>query len=209
MRTKTLLLTAAAIVAGVVSVQAQSNVYSVNVVGYVNRAFPGGSFQLVANPLDNGTNNLDSAFGALPAKSQAQFWNGASFDSFTKGTTWPGGAPAVPPGVGLFVKAQSATNNTFVGQVAAPVGGSVTQSLSAGLFVLVGSKVPYAGDLNDTNLALTQLAAKSQVQKWNGVGFDSYTKGTSWPVNPGLSVAEGFFLKSQTATQWVQSLPAN
>ena len=209
MRTKTLLLTAAAIVAGVVSVQAQSNVYSVNVVGYVNKAFPAGTFQLVANPLDNGTNNLDSAFGQLLAKSQAQFWNGATFDNFTKGSTWPAGAPAVPPGIGLFVKSQNATNNTFVGQVAAPVGGSVTQALPAGLFVLVGSKVPYAGDLNDTNLALTQLLAKSQVQKWNGAGFDNYTKGTTWPANPGISVAEGFFLKSQNATQWIQSLPAN
>jgi hypothetical protein len=208
MRTKTLLLSAAALAAGLASSMAQSNVYSVNVVGYVNKSFPAGAFLLIGNPLDDGTNTLNSALASLPAKSQAQFWNGASFDNYTKGGTWPA-APGIAPGVGLFVKSQTAITNTFVGSVAAPVGGSVTQALPAGVFVLVSSKVPYAGDLNDTNLNLIQLASKSQVQKWNGASFDNYTKGASWPVNPGVQVAEGFFLKSQTATNWVQNLPAN
>jgi hypothetical protein len=210
MRTKSLLLSAAALAAGLASSVAQSNVYSVNVVGYVNKALPAGVFHLVANPLDDGTNTLNSALAALAPKSQAQFWNGASFDNYTKGGTWPV-APGIAPGVGFFVKAQLAVTNTFVGSVAAPVGGSVTSALPAGVFVLVSSKIPYAGDLNDTNLALIQLAAKSQVQKWNlgTLSFDNYTKGGTWPANPGVQVAEGFFVKSQTATNWVQNLPAN
>jgi hypothetical protein len=60
MRTKTLLLSAAAMAAGLVSSVAQSNVYSVNVVGYVNQVLPAGTLVAVANPLDNGTNTLDS-----------------------------------------------------------------------------------------------------------------------------------------------------
>jgi len=207
MRTKNLLLSAAALVAGALSVQAQSNVYSVNVVGYVNKVLPAGVFQLVANPLNDGTNDLNSALGALPNKSQVQIWNGASFDNYTKGGgVWP--VASVPPGVGFFVKSQTAITNTFVGQVAGGSGG-VTNALPSGVFVLVGSAIPFAGDLNSTNINLN-LANKSQVQLWNGTSYDNYTKGGgAWPVNPGISVAQGFFLKSQTATNWVQALPGN
>ncbi len=55
------LLCAAALAAGAVSSMAQSNVYSLNIVGYVNVPLVTG-FNLIANPLDNGTNDLASLF---------------------------------------------------------------------------------------------------------------------------------------------------
>ena len=59
MRTKTLLLSAAALVAGALASQAQSNVYSANVVGYANVVIQGnGQFTLVANPFDDGKGNV-------------------------------------------------------------------------------------------------------------------------------------------------------
>jgi hypothetical protein len=54
MRTKTLLLTAAMVAAGALSSMAQ-NVYSVNVVGYVNVTLQPG-YNLIANQLDNSAN---------------------------------------------------------------------------------------------------------------------------------------------------------
>ena len=67
MRTKTLLLAAALTAAGIASIQAQSNVYSVNVVGYVNVVAPVGQFKMIANPL-NATNNTIGGIGpVLPA----------------------------------------------------------------------------------------------------------------------------------------------
>ena len=51
---KTLLIVAAALAAGMISTQAQ-NVYSQNVVGYVNQTIPAGAFQIVGSSLVNGT----------------------------------------------------------------------------------------------------------------------------------------------------------
>lgn len=58
MRTKTLLITAALSAAGALTSMAQTNVYSVNVVGYINLTAPPG-FSLLANQLDvDGTNKI-------------------------------------------------------------------------------------------------------------------------------------------------------
>jgi len=188
---------------------AQSNVYSVNVVGYVNQPLPAGSLVAIANPLSGATNDLNTLLAAAPAKSTAQFWSGSGFTLTTKGASSWSPNFNIPPGVGFFVNAKSAYTNTFVGSVIAPVGGSVTSSLPAGVLVLVGSPIPYAGDLNTTNLALN-LPAKSTAQFWNGAGYTLSTKGaSSWsPVIP-ISVAQGFFLNSKSAYDWVQTLPAN
>jgi len=80
---KTLLIAAAALVAGVISSEAQP-VYSANIVGYVNQVLPSGSLQLVCNPLDNGTNTGNDVFATLPNKSQVQLWNGTGFTAYTK-----------------------------------------------------------------------------------------------------------------------------
>ena len=66
MRTKTILTAAALLAAGALTSMAQSNVFSLNVVGYYNLSLTNG-FQLVANQLDldgTGVNNtLQSVFG--------------------------------------------------------------------------------------------------------------------------------------------------
>ena len=72
---KTLLIAAAALVAGIVSSQAQ--VYSANIVGYVNQVMTNGVLQLVCNPLDNGTNTANDVFANLPNTSSIQLWNGS------------------------------------------------------------------------------------------------------------------------------------
>jgi hypothetical protein len=79
MRTKTLLLTAAALLAvGIVSSQAQSPVYSQNVVGYASVATPGaGSFYMMTCPFVIGVSNgINEVFGTtLPSGSTVYTWN--------------------------------------------------------------------------------------------------------------------------------------
>lgn len=209
MKSKTLLIAAAALAAGIATSQAQ--VYSQNIVGYVNQSLPAGQFALLANPLDDGTNTANDLFGALPNKSQIQLWNGASFASYTKGASGFSPNPAIPVGVGVFVKSATAFTNTFVGNVVPGPGNSVTNNLSAGVFMLVGSTIPVGGTFNDVgtntiNLVST-LPNKSQVQIWNGSSYSSYTKGAGgFSPNPGYNVGQGFFLKSASATNWIQTL---
>jgi hypothetical protein len=205
MRTKTLCV-AAAIAAAAVTAQAQ--VYSVNIVGYVNQVMPATTLVAVANPLDDGTNTLDTALGGLPAKSTAQFWTGSGFSLATKGTTWSPNE-SIPPGKGFFVNSKTAYTNTYVGQLAANSGESVTNALPENQLVMVGSPLPYAGDLNTPELGLLAVPAKSTAQFWNGSGYTLSTKGATWSPALPVSVGEGFFLNSKTATNWVQTAPSN
>jgi hypothetical protein len=115
----------------------------------------------------------------------------------------------VPPGLGFFINSSAAFTNTYVGNVAAAPGGSVTNSVPGGSLVLVGSILPYAGTLNDTNLNLN-LPNKSTLSMWNGNGFDNSTKqSTGWNPDLPISVGQGFFVNSASAFDWVQTLPAN
>jgi hypothetical protein len=214
MRTKTLLLSAAALAAGILSSQAQSNVYSANIVGYVNVVIPANTQTLVANPLDDGSNTVTSLGAALPNKSSVQLWNGTGYTGTSKGGgTWTVNL-SIPVGTGFFVKSPSALTNTFVGNVIIPSGGSNNVALPGGALVLVGASVPYAGLLNDPyNLNSLNLGAslpnKSSVQVWNGSnGFLGSSKGGgSWTVNFNLIPGQGFFVKSATATNWAETLP--
>jgi hypothetical protein len=208
MRTKTLIVTAAALAAGLASSVAQSNVYSVNVVGYVNQTLPANTLVAVGNPLDNGTNTLDSCLGSVPAKSTAQFWTGSGFTTSTKGTTWSPNT-AIPPGLGFFVNSKTAFTNTYVGNVACNVGASTTNNLAANVLVMVASTLPYAGDLNDTNINLLPVPAKSTAQFWTGSGYTTSTKGATWSPAIAIAVGQGFFINSKSAHSWIQTLPAN
>jgi hypothetical protein len=204
MKIKTLAIAAATLAVGAITSQAQ--VYSQNIVGYINQVCPLNTLVLAANPLDNGTNDLNSLLGALPSKSTVQVWNGAGYTTITKGATWP--AQTIPVGTGFFIKSAALITNTYTGTVVCPVGGTVTNALALNTLYLVGSKIPYATDLNDTNLGLNILPSKSTIQLWNGAGYTTLTKGATWPAGNTNPVAGGFFVKSAAATNWVQSLPA-
>src|SRR6266853_2824813 len=105
MRTKTLLLTAALSAAGALTSMAQ--VYSVNIVGYVNLPIPVG-FSMIANQLNNSANNQLATL--IPTPPNASFFykfNGAGYtvDDYTDGA-WEGdtsGTMTMNPGEGLWV----------------------------------------------------------------------------------------------------------
>ncbi len=124
MRTKTLICAAAIAAASAVSTMAQSNVYSLNIVGYANVTVGGGN-SIYANPFDlDGVNNADKILNHAPVSDAGgqpgmdQFyvntWNGHGFNSvyfeqdFSANNTggavtngWAtdggGGAQGVPP----------------------------------------------------------------------------------------------------------------
>jgi hypothetical protein len=207
---KTLLIAAAALVAATVSSEAQ--VYSANIVGYVNATCPASTQVLLSNPLDDGTNHANDVLGSLPNKSTIQVWNGTGFTGYTKSATGFAGNPALPVGGGFFVNSVSPFTNTFVGNVVPnPGGNTATNALPAGVQVLVGSILPVGGNFNDVgtnNFNLTaSLPNKSTVQLWNGAGFTGYTKSaTGFAGNPAYSPAQGFFVNSVSAANWVQTL---
>ena len=203
---KTLLIAAAALVAGVISSEAQ--VYSANIVGYVNVVTPGSSqYALIANPLDDGTNNLTDLVPSAATGSTVLVWNGASYNSSTKTPTSWSANPHIAPGTGFFLRTAAIFTNTFVGNVAAaPGGGTVTNALAGGVYSLVGSAIPYSDNLASTNLNLVP-ATGSTVLIFNGSGYTSSTKTpTSWSFNPVIAAGQGFFVRPTVAYSWVQTL---
>lgn len=213
MRTKILLIAAAALAAGVVASNAQ--VYSANVVGYANVVLsPNGNQNLIANPFDDGNGNQSSnLLSTLPNKSQVLTWNGSGYNpAITKsGGVWPSSVTLLP-GTGFFVKCAGTVpiTNTFVGNVIVNSGGSVTNVVAVG-FNLVGSPIPYAGDATtDPNINLgANLANKSQLLSWN-TGLQTYdpadTKaGGAWGSAFNIGVGQGFFIKTGFQSNWVQN----
>ncbi len=78
MKAKTLLIAAAALAAGVISSQAQTPVYSQNIVGYVNSTIPGNNaLTLIANPLlgPSGTNGATQVLTGLAGGENLFLWN--------------------------------------------------------------------------------------------------------------------------------------
>lgn len=222
MRTKILLTAAAAMVAGLVSSNAQ--VYSANVVGYANVTLVGNTgtgtgYSLIANPFDDGNGNqLTNIIPAslLANKSQLLTWNpgtGKYNAAIVKGAGGWASSVSLPPGTGFFVVNSSATpvTNVFVGTVVANIGSTTTNTLGSGLS-LVSSAIPYADDIQtSTNINLFNLANKSQLLSWN-TGTQKYNaadvKGAGgWASSFPVAVGQGFFISTPNAgSNWVETL---
>lgn len=216
MRTKTLLLTAAAVAAGLVSSQAQ-NVYSANVVGYVNTSLAGPSeYTLVANPLDSGNNVFSNLLQSLPVGAQVLKWDpvGATYVGATRVSFGNGWSPTTAatntfnPGEAVFIKTTSSgpVTNTFVGNVEQ---GNLTNSYGVG-YTLTGNLVPDSGGATNTSINLAPPTG-TQLLFWDPVAqtYVGYTKtsfGAGWtPSVPNLTPANGFFIKLTTPYAWGRS----
>jgi len=210
MRTKTLLLTAAVIAAGIGASQAQ--VYSVNAVGYVNLSLPVG-WAMIANPL-NGTNNLLSTIlPTVPDGAIIYKFNDAT-QSFEDANTYFAGFGWFPdntlnPGQGAFVYLPSAATLTFVGDVPQ---GNLTNGLPAN-FSIRSSQVPQAG-LISTALGYPPLDG-DVVYQWDRVNQRytdalSYFAGFGWfPSEPNVGVGESFFLQRSAGGNWTRNFAVN
>jgi len=150
---------------------AQGNVYSLNVVGYVNtRLAP--SFTLICNPLNAADNHLGKIMTGtqVPDNTIAFTWNPAIQDFGVTATysaatsTWVPDA-VVTPGMGLLVynPGQTPFTNTFVGDV---LQGSITNQIYP-QFNMIASPVPVSGTLG---VVLTNIPATD-----NDLGFQFST----------------------------------
>jgi hypothetical protein len=165
---KTLLIAAAALAASVISSQAQ--VYSQNIVGYVNVPTAAG-YTVLSAPLDYG--NGDSATNFLDTVSGAQdgnivlTWAGTKYTQVAVDSTSATGfsdpvtfvakpAPILPPGTGFLLNNLNPSNTiTFVGTVkvggpgaATNVVGVATNILSNGTtYIFPASALPIGGGI--------------------------------------------------------------
>jgi len=224
MRTKILLASAAALAAGVLASNAQ--VYSANVVGYVNVVYPAGQYAMSANPLTTGNDVLTNVLTSTTGASTIAYWTGSGFATYQYSGVqkkWLNGAvdvstSLVKPGFGYFIKAGGAGfTNTYVGSVvAATGGGTATNALLAG-YQPVGETVPYSDVVTNAATVNLTVGGASLLLTWNqsGQAFDPTYQYSGvqhvWKVgstvtNPPINVAQGFFISPTAATNWVQTL---
>lgn len=203
-----------ALAAGLVASQAQSNVYSANVVGYYNVAVTNG-FTLLANQLDidgTGTNNtVQSTIGTnLPSGTKCLAFNPATqaYATITLSGTgaWSAGVAgpivkaALQPGGGVFLQTSVTTNITIVGNVLQQT--NKTPVIVG--FQVVSYPFPVAGGFT-TNFNYIP-AGHDKALIWN-VGpqtFSTHTWGTtSWSLgDPQLSVGGALVLEPAAANVW-------
>lgn len=191
---------------------AQSNVYSLNVVGYVQvPTVGGGSFTLISNPLNNTNNSIANLFSGAQDGDQVYRWNNTiqDFDSLVYtysafSHTWDG-TFTLNPGEGIFyLNAGNDATNTFVGDVIqgsytnpVPFGSSVI--LGGGSFNSLGSDIPLGGSFTNGIVGITAQDG-DQIYTWDPSTQDfsstvstysdfSHTWDTDITVNPGV----GFF----------------
>ena len=216
MRTKAL-LGLAVLAASAATCMAQGNVYSLNIVGYVNVQLEANKFALIANPLtpSNGntqiTNSIVLSEAAVDAI--AYKWNGTGYDQ----SIWYGGTdgwlPSVdlPVGDAFFIKSPVAATITFVGEVAT---GTVDQTLPAGTS-LKANKIPVAAAWPGKDIGTED----DIMYTWGGTGWNNTwiyygnpaTAGDGWldsnnvgpdgpTLAPGVGVA--YISKAAAALSW-------
>jgi hypothetical protein len=217
MRTKTLLAAAAMLAAGFASSMAQSNVYSLNVVGYVNKVLSGGGkYTAIANPLNTASNTLPNLLNAsLPANGAQVLKYDPSISDYRiygkLGSTWlnNGANVTLNPGEGclIFLSAlvTSDVTNTFVGEV---LQGNLINSMSAG-YQLVGNMVPDGGLASSIQLTNVPGIPASQVLTWDSATQDWIIHGrigTIWTGGePSINVGESVLINASTPFNWVRN----
>jgi len=206
------------------------NVYSLNVVGYVNVTIPGGYFSAIANPLDNtatGGNSIANLFPTAPVDSSVSFWDPAAYggagDWVIVGTclgggVWdPDGTVQMPVAkAAQFYNAGATFVQTFVGEV--KQGPYTVATMNSGSFNLLGAPAPIGGALENSLIGLTP-AVDDQVQGWDPLaygGAGDWTAaetwiGSSWdPGTMTLAPAAAFlYYRAGGAVTWQSNFTVN
>jgi hypothetical protein len=206
MRTKTLLLTAALTAAGALSSMAQ--VYSVNIVGYINLTVPKG-FSIIGNQL-NATpdNTLPSVLPAPPENTTIYKFNGTGFASSNFSADNPTGGwfpntMTLAPGEAAFISidpsvAPSGATLTLVGEVKLLSDVSVPNGFS-----MISSALPMSDTLENLGFPTREgdyvyffdptLAGGKGGFKSSNYSADNPTGGW-FPFVPTPAVGQGFYV---------------
>jgi hypothetical protein len=167
-----------------------AQVYSVNMVGYINQSIPNG-FSMIANQLNNSPNNTVAALFPAPADGTRIY----KFNTATGGFIimqyidgeWSPEATTqtLNPGEGAYIFAPAAFTHTFVGEVAL----TSTVNLPAG-FSMVGSALPQSLPLTGTPPA--------------GLGFPIGDGDRIYRFNPATG---GFLIDQFVDGEWSNGAP--
>lgn len=201
---KFLLLSA---VLGVAAVAANAEAtYSSNVVGYVNTPIVAG-WNMIANPLDAGTNTLNALLQGIPNSTTAMtFANGAFTDQSVYDADFEEWSVdyEIAPGTGLFVWSAEATTYTFVGEVF--VNKQYSILLPAG-WSLVANPIPVAGTLDEIGLSAA-VESGDYVMTWNAAA-QGYNDANSydadfeeWSAEETIDVGQAFFINKANESIW-------
>lgn len=201
---------AALLAAGLATSVAQ-NVYSLNVVGYVNVPVVGSAgYTMIANPLNTTNNTIGSLIATPPDFTTLYKYTGSGFAiaSFVFGA-WDDASFTLNPGEGAILQSPTAFTNTFVGEV---MQGDLTNSFPAG-YSIRSSMVPQAGTLTALGLTPASLTDFDTVYQYNTTtqSYDIFSLvfGAWSPAEPSLKVGESVWLQTAAAGQWVRSFTVN
>jgi len=211
MKTKTLLLTTLLALAGSASLLAQSNVYSLNVVGYVNVPVTAHKFKMISNPLNNGDNKLNTILTNVTEDTLIyKYVNGAYLPptGYIDGFGWDSSI-SLAPGEGAFVLSPVTTNLTFVGEVVL----NSTNPIPTG-FSMKSSVIPQSTNVTALGIPAGEDDLIYQYNPATSAYFApvGYIDGFGWDGastnGPTLAVAESVFYfrkPSNGATTWVRN----
>lgn len=225
MRIKSIILGAALIAAGALSSQAQSNVYSLNVVGYVNVPLyavgpVASNFTFFANPLDadgTGTNNtVTNVFGTnLPFGSIVYKFAGGAWSGFTYGKKggWNGLTASLNPGEAVFVSLPSGSTPTNIVCAGTVLQGTLTNTNVLNGFSAWSSIAPVSSHIDTVGNGGAQYTPTvgdiyyswdNTNQTW--VSFTFGKKGGFNGNDPLVAPGTGLFLSTTNpAPSWVQT----
>ena len=204
------LLCLAALAAGVATSSAQ--VYSLNVVGYINVVVPANQYVLIANQLSVPDTTIATLLPNMPDTTILQKLGSSGLSAyvydaaFTQSWT-PDGNATLNPGEGAFFLSPSATTLTFVGEV---LQGTRTNTLPIGSYAIRSSIVPQQG--TPTTLLIPPEDTDT-LQTLGPSGLSAYVYDAaftqSWtPSEPTIAVGQSFFYqKAATSTQslWIRT----
>ena len=222
MRTKAL-LGLAVLAASAVTCVAQ--VYSLNIVGYVNKDVTAKKYYLLENPLTKGSaananavSNVITLNDTFGNSILYTYDNGAlvASETYFQGFGWYPGNTELKPGKAFYLYPEASGTVTFVGEVVQ----TNTISLKPG-FNMVASTFPAAMTLKDLGLNGQETDLSDIVYRFNAGTFTliTYFKGYGWfdpsapggtggdPKGPVLDVGEGvwYYNANPAAIDWKQA----
>jgi len=194
-----------------------AQVYSVNIVGYINLTVPKG-YSMIANQLNASPNNtLETILPAPPENTTIYKFNGVGYNSYVFSADNPGWFPVggtLAPGEGAFVRvdpnvAPTGTTFTLVGEVQL-----VSSTPVANGYSILSSVVPQSDTLDNLgfpsrendNVYFFNPALNSGQGGYVNYNFSSDNPGW-FPPNPTPAVGQSFFFRGDPGQGGSRSWP--
>lgn len=183
-------------VLGLAAMSANAETYSSNVVGYVNVTI-GTGYNLIANPLTNGDNMLQTVLPTLNTEEEItamQYTGTGFFLVYYVDGEWDENF-SLAPGEGMFLyNPGDAFTVTFVGEITV---GDHSIEVPAG-YSIVSNLIPQENTLSELGLPITGESAEDHVRFWNAeksaYGDANYFFEGEWDDDASVAVGEAFFL---------------